>query len=252
MFDFHCHILPGIDDGASSWEETLAMAAMAAEGGVKNILATPHASPQLTPEAVRQLTGELNQRLLDKGLGLVVLPGMEAYMDPDLPGKVFKGEITCIAGKYVLVELPFNSLPMYTDDIIFQLELAGYSVILAHPERNAAVIKNPGLVYEWVSKGVLIQINTGSILGKFGPDVKQTAEVLVRAGLAHFLGSDAHSDRSRRPNLAEAVPVLREWTSRARQIYSENAHMLLLGNVPELDFTQPVMPKQSWWKRLLG
>jgi len=252
MFDLHCHILPGIDDGAGSWEESLEMARISLEAGVKTIVATPHYSPETNPAAIIELVKQLNCRLRECDLGIDVIPGMEAYLDPDLPQLLRDGRVLTI-GNYLLMELPFSSLPLYTDDVLFQVMMTGYRVILAHPERNNEVMQNPGLVYEWVSRGILVQVNSGSLLGKFGSTVQRTASALFKANLVHFLGSDAHSPLRRRPDMGEAAALLRSRAANARDIYEVNGQNLLLGSFrPNQDFELPDLMRQPWWKRLWG
>ena len=253
MFDLHCHILPGVDDGADCWDDSLEMARIAVRDGVKTLVATPHYSFDLEPASVVELVSQLNQRLAKEQIALTVAPGMEAYLDPDLPSLLRAGRILTIGANYLLVELPFNSLPIYTDEVLFQVMLSGYKLILAHPERNNKVIHNPGLIYDWVTRGMLVQVNSGSILGKFGSQVKQTAEALVRANLVHFIGSDAHSPNRRRPDLGEACQVLSRLTGEAEKICNNNGHLLLEGRFkPQENFTPPVFYGESWWKRLWG
>ncbi len=252
MFDLHCHILPGVDDGADSWEESLEMARISLDSGVRTVVATPHMSPDLSPEQVSRLVEELGLRLSAQGLPLKVVPGMEARLEPDLPELLRSGRVLPVGGRYLLLELPHFSLPVYTGELLFKVMLSGYQVILAHPERNARVMENPGLVFEWVSRGMLVQVNSGSILGKFGSRVRQAAEMLVKAGLVHFLGSDAHSASGRRPDMGEAVKVLGRLTPMAQEIAALNGHLLLQG-----DFAPPEGAAQPpgtggwrrWWRR---
>ncbi len=252
MFDLHCHILPGIDDGADSWEESLEMARISVDSGVRTVVATPHMSPDLHPDQVNSLVAEFELRLSSRGLPLKVVPGMEARLEPELPELLREGRVLPLAGRFVLLELPHFSLPVYTGDLLFRVMLAGYQVILAHPERNPRVMENPELVFEWVSRGMLVQVNSGSVLGKFGSRVRQAAESLAKAGMVHFLGSDAHGAAGRRPDLAEAVKVLERLTPRAQEIAALNGEMLLQGKFtpPEVT-TLPADPgrRKRWWRR---
>lgn len=253
MFDLHCHILPGVDDGATDWEESLEMAGIFVENGVKTIVATPHSYADILPEQIQMLTVELNNRLAERDLPLTVVPGMEVHLDIDLPEQLRAGKILPIAERNVLLELPSNLLPLYTDDVVFRLMLEGYRVILAHPERNSQVIKNPELIFDWVSKGVLVQITSGSVLGKFGEQIQRTTKQLLKANLVHFIGSDAHGTTRRKPDLAEAATALRNLAVNAREIYEVNGHLLLLDKFqPQDNYTSPVTVREPWWKRLRG
>jgi protein-tyrosine phosphatase len=253
LIDLHCHILPGIDDGADTWEESMEMARISVAGGVKTAIATPHFSRDLSPDFVKNLVKEFNERLSDANISLTVMPGMEIYLDPEIPNLLKTGHLQTIGDKYLLIELPMNHLPLYTDEVLFRIMVMGYTVILAHPERNRQVIENPGLVFGWLQQGMLVQINSGSLLGNFGSEVRKTCETLLKANLVHFMGSDAHSSVRRKPELDKAEKVLKQIVPNPRQISELNGLLILLGGFsPHENFKPPVPNKQAWWKKLLG
>ena len=120
--------------------------------------------------------------------------------------------LTLNKSRYMLIELPANIIPIYTEDLFFQLMLQGLTPILAHPERNSVIIKNPDIVLKYVKKGVLIQVNAGSIMGMFGNKVKKTVENFFKNNIVHFIASDAHNTLTRAPRLKDAFEWLNATT----------------------------------------
>lgn len=195
--DFHCHILPGLDDGAKSEEASLNIARMARESGAKRILATPHFMPGVfspTPAAIREAVARLTSRVREAGLDLEILEGSEVALTEWLARDYKEGRILPLAGTtFVLLELPSLSLPPHAMDEIFSLKLAGAGVVLAHPERNSDLRQSPDTLREIVETGVYLQVNAGSFVGEYGKDVSTFAAWLLKEDLVHFIGSDAHS-----------------------------------------------------------
>ncbi len=236
MIDLHCHILPDVDDGPADWDSALAMMGLAAEAGTKIIVATPHSHDHWRGESpcadqIVQLADEAQARARDAGLELQILPGQECMIDPDLPRDLQAGKWLTLAGsKTVLLELPFSMWPPATDDLIFELQLAGYTVLLAHPERYSAVAENPNLIFDLVEKGVYIQVTSTAIMGRFGERPHEVARLLLGHGLAHVIASDAHTTRGRNPRLDEAVAQAAEWIgkSEARRLVVDTPRALML------------------------
>lgn len=196
IFDCHTHLLPGLDDGASSWDEAEQLVLDAWNQGVRAILLTPHYLPgsyQASPEVIREQIQELDRRLSGREKP-ILLPGCEAYLMPELPELVRRGEVMTLAdrGTHVLVELPLGELPRWADQVLFELALAGVTPILAHPERSAGIQRHPEWLKAAVDRGVMVQVNTKSLEGEYGSAVKKSAWSLARRKLLHFIGSDAH------------------------------------------------------------
>ncbi len=210
IIDFHSHLLPGLDDGALDWEESLQLARMAVTEGITLVALTPHylersyATPR---ERVLEMAEEFSRRVEKAGLPLRSFPGMEVHITPELPRLLEEGELLTFhdAGEFLLVELPFLDWPRFTEDILFQVRLKGITPILAHPERNRLVAENPGLIQPLLQQGCLVQMNTGSITGAYGGRVRRTAEALLHLGAVHMLGTDAHSLHQRPPEMQEAL-----------------------------------------------
>lgn len=209
MIDLHSHILPGIDDGAKTIEDTIAMARIAVDNGTTVIAATPHViEGRWLPEwsCIQSLCAELSRELKREKIALTIVPGAEVALNMDILNLIEgPGQYCLNGGRYMLVELPATHIPQYADEFFFTLQSRGISPILAHPERHPEIAHKPELIVEWVSKGILMQVNGPSLVGKMGERAMKTAEVLLASQLVHFLGSDTHSPRTRTPRLTDAV-----------------------------------------------
>lgn len=208
MIDMHCHILPAIDDGAKDIEMSMEMLQIAASNGTTAIVATPHViegSWLPSWDEILQKCQNLQLAARQAGLNIALYPGAEVAVHLDMLKLLTKPGPYCInGGKYILVELPAVEIPNYTEDFFFTLQARGITPILAHPERHPLIVRKPEILLDWVGKGILVQMNAPSLTGKMGAPVMRTAELLLRSSLVHVIGSDAHSKRTRNPNLQEA------------------------------------------------
>jgi protein-tyrosine phosphatase len=208
MIDTHCHILPGLDDGASDTREAVAMARRAVADGIHTIIATPHWTPSPaapSPAALREAAGALQRALAAEGLSVRLEAGAEVALVPDLLPAAQAGELPTLAGsEYLLVEmLPYGEWDLVRR-LIFELQLGGYKIVLAHPERVAALHENYRRAAELRAAGVRLQICVGNLLGRAGASLAKMARRLVRDGLADLLASDAHDAQSAPPVLSPA------------------------------------------------
>ncbi len=212
--DMHCHLLPGLDDGPPDWDEALLMAQQAAADGIGTVIATPHhlgAYRTNDGRTIRARTAHLQEFLNQRNVDLRVLPGAEVRIEPDLVERIRTGEIMSLAdrGRYVLLELPHDVyLPI--ERLLDDLGRAGLSGVLAHAERNMGIMAQPSLAESLVAAGCLLQVTAGSIMGTFGPRVEATALHLIRQGIVHFVATDAHSSKSRRPLMRRTFDRLSE------------------------------------------
>ena len=210
MFDLHSHILPGLDDGAKTIEESMKMLRAAAGDGIKGMAATPHGK-DVREAGVLGLVSEyvetLNRLSQEERLDIKIYVGMENHLTLDLPELVASGEGFPInGGPYILVELPFDSLPGYTDDVLTRLQEQGLTPLIAHPERQADIMKDPSIMGDLAGRGMLGQVTSTCILGRFGTEVRDTAEILLRKGWVHVISTDCHRPTGpRAPVMAQAV-----------------------------------------------
>lgn len=236
MIDSHCHILPRIDDGASDLEESLEMARIAFADGICNIIATPHISDGLfKPEDISNRVDALNRHLVDHHIPVAIYPGAEISisLDPSL-----FHHYTLNHTKFVLIELPHDHFPSFTAKLLSWLCAENLRPIIAHPERNPGVIRNPGLLINMLHPGIHVQVTAGSLTGDFGIDAQLCAEFLLDSGKVDILASDAHSSGHRPPVLSKAV----ELTS--RRIGHQAALRLVHANPSSvLTGEEPVIPR---------
>ena len=214
FIDMHCHMLPGIDDGARNWDEALAMARLAEADGIQTVIATPHqlgAYRTNDGRTIRARVAHLREFLNQRDVNLRVLPGAEARIEPNLIGRIRAGEILTLAdrGRYVLLEMP-QEICLPIEGLLGELNRAGVTGVLAHAERNMGILAQPSLAESFVAAGCLLQVTAGSILGTFGKPVEETSLRLIRQGMVHFVATDAHSAKSRRPLMRQAFDCLVE------------------------------------------
>mgnify|MGYP001347489474 CR=1 FL=1 len=237
MLDLHCHILPEVDDGAGSIGEALSMAAVAVKEGIDAVVATPHCLDARNIDAfVRGIERQRQQlqRVLDaQQMDLDIFLGAEVFMDPSFIKAGGLERLTINATSYILVELPMGEVPLYAEDFIYRLRLMGFIPIIAHPERNLEIMRDPNILYRLVDLGCLCQINTGSITGLFGKQVKRCARILLTHGMGHVLGTDAHSDGTRGPYMKRAVEQLKSWLDeeQVRRIVGITPYHILEGKM---------------------
>ena len=202
MIDLHCHILPGIDDGSKTLKESLEMARIFEQAGYSHVVATPHAVPGTTwmpkPEEIREQLRRMNQAIAKNGIKLKVLPGMEIALDPNISDLLDQGRVQPLAGtSYVLVEPPFQRLPLGWDQAVFNVLSRGFSVLLAHPERCAQLSAKPQLCDKLIESGVYFQVNWDSFLGHHGHTAQKMAIYLAGKAYIHCLATDSHDSKSR-------------------------------------------------------
>jgi len=212
VIDLHCHILPGIDDGSDSPDTSCRMAAMAADCGVRRIIATPHCNNRGMPpnlrsaelmRAFRQLQAELDHW----GIPVRILPGCELLARDNLEELLQKELVLTLNGsRYLLVEFYFDELPGTISRRLDTVFDAGLVPVVAHPERYYCVQDRPELAELWAERGCLLQVNKGSILGSLGEGAYETAALLLRREQAAVIASDAHHFRRRTTDLS---PLLR-------------------------------------------
>jgi protein-tyrosine phosphatase len=197
-------------------------------------------------ETIREACGQLQELLDRQGIGLRVLPGADVRIEPDLIGKVRVGEVVTLAdrGRYVLLELP-HELYLPLDRLLSDFRSAGLVAVLSHPERNWGILRQPQVAERLVEGGCLLQVTAGSLVGAFGPQVKAFAESLVLQGYVHFVATDAHGPKSRRPLMRRAYQRVAEMDG------EETAVALCCGN-PDCVVNDRIVPGRRRAKRGKG
>jgi protein-tyrosine phosphatase len=246
MIDLHSHILPGIDDGARTLEDSLDIARAAVQDGIVTIAGTPHVRDDWPTDA-----DLMEERLASLRSGLE-LAGIE--LDVRSGGEIALPWATRLAPeelrrfglggtRYLLVETPYYGWPLNLPDVLFSLLDDGFVPVLAHPERNADVAADPGRLTELVRAGVLVQVTAASVDGRIGRRALECGRYLIRSGLAHLLASDAHHASVREVGMAEAAhrvgdPALAHWLT-----WDVPAAILADADIPR----RPRAKSQSRW-----
>lgn len=217
MVDIHCHILPGVDDGADSMEEALEMARMAAASGVDTIVATPHCnlpgSPRMNyvSDELKNRFKALREAVKAAGIPVAILPGAEVLCTPDVPEKLRDKRLLSLAGsRYLLMEFFFDESLEYMDTMLAAVKREGFTPVIAHPERYEAVQAAPAVIERWFWDGHIIQLNKGSVLGSLGQRARRCAGSILAHGLAHTIASDAHGTEVRTTHMTELRDFLDE------------------------------------------
>ena len=221
MVDIHCHLVPGIDDGAKNLDQSLEMARMAVDDGIGVIVVTPHQLGNFqhnTGDKIRNATQQLQIELQRNGIPLRVLPGGDVRIEESMISKLLSGEAMTLADqkRHVLLELP-HELYFPLEPILQQLGRHKMVGILSHPERNQGLLRQRDLLPQLVDAGCLMQVTAGSLVGGMGQECQELAVWMLERGLVHFLATDAHGPKSRRPLLqrayAEAAKIVDERTA---------------------------------------
>ncbi|WP_342433485.1 CpsB/CapC family capsule biosynthesis tyrosine phosphatase [Neobacillus sp. FSL H8-0543] len=233
MIDIHCHLLPGIDDGAKDLNDSLMMAKQAVSEGIHTIIATPHLNSQYNNRRrnILEKVSELNQFLKAENVNLTILAGQEPRIYGEILEDYDKDEIQTLNGsQYVFIEFPSNHVPRYTEKLLFDIQLKGLTPIIVHPERNSELIERPEKLFQLVEKGALTQVTASSLCGYFGKKIKTFSEQLIEANLAHFIASDAHNVTSRSFKMREAFDIIEEkYGNEMVYLFEENAALLVEG-----------------------
>jgi len=227
MIDIHCHILPGIDDGSRSLEESLKMAEIAVKDGIQEIVATPHSLDGVYTNRGEDIVSAvlaLQAALSENHLDLKLHPGSDLHLCTNMVQRIRSGEACTInnAGKYMLMEFPSQMIPNRAKDEIFALKLNGITPIITHPERNAVVQHDPSVLYEFIQIGALAQLTAMSLTGDFGEYIAHISHILMRHRLIHIIATDAHSAKDRPPVLSGAVEkaaeILKDYDEAVRMV----------------------------------
>ncbi|MBQ0001821.1 MAG: capsular biosynthesis protein [Clostridiales bacterium] len=206
LFDVHCHIIPGVDDGARNLEEAVNMLLMEKKQGVKNIIATPHFRFKMFETDLQTVKKQfaLLKREADK-LELNLYLGCEFHSTMEMVSMLKKEQVSTMAGsRYVLVEFSGGDSASHIKERVYSLISAGYKPVIAHIERYEALYKQYDFIEELAEMGARMQVNADSIIGKEGFSVKRFCKKLMQYDLLSFVGSDCHDCRERVSRIGEA------------------------------------------------
>jgi protein-tyrosine phosphatase len=234
-------------------KESLAMATRAAEDGIHTIVATPHTLNGIYVNPVKKINSKvaaLGDALSKHHIQLTLYAGADVCLCPHMLERIKRKDAPTIndAGKYVLLELPSQTMPPGARDEIFSLRLNGITPIISHPERNPAIQRDIEILYEIVRMGALCQVTAMSILGDFGAMAMRCAEMLLLHRLAHVIATDAHSPEARPPVLSRAVEAAAEILGShgdAERMVTEIPASILSGGT--LEIPEPLPPGKSVW-----
>lgn len=252
LVDIHCHLLPGIDDGAADLEASLAMARMSVEQGVETIVVTPHqlgAYDGNRGDDIRRRTAELQEELDRRAIPLKILPGGDVRIEDKMIAGLESGDVVSLGDhrKHVLLELP-HELYFPLEPVLDALKQQGMVGVLSHPERNAGLLAQQQLIEPLVDYGCLMQVTAGSLVGGMGPACQAMAERMASRGLIHFLSTDAHSPKRRRPRLGDALIVAEKLVGEeaARRWCADNPRAVAEGRSVEPGRTRVAKPRRTW------
>jgi protein-tyrosine phosphatase len=208
--DLHCHLLPSVDDGAKSLEESLEMARALEAAGFSDVAPSPHAWPELPDgAAIDERRASLQTTLAEAGIALNLHPNAENRLDGEFFDRLERGEARPLgSGRYVLVEAPFESPLPSLLDLIFRIKLKGLTPLVAHPERCAEFQAKPDRAAQSVRAGALLQLELGAPLGRYGPMARKVSERLLKDGLYSVAASDLHGPVGAEEWLPEAIDFL--------------------------------------------
>ena len=246
MIDFHTHILPNIDDGSRSIEETFNLIKEAKNVGFEAIISTSHYIEEYyeTNAPEREVwINAIYENLQAKNIDINLYLGNEIYLSENIIKLLEEGKASTINDtSYVLFEMPLNAEPMNLYDVIYEMMQYKLVPILAHPERYSFVQKEPELIYDLIEKGVLMQANFGSILGIYGEKAQMIVRKFFESNMIHFLGTDVHRQNSIYPKVPEALVEITRiiGDEKVKELTKINPRLVLHNKKIEIDTPQKV------------
>lgn len=244
MIDIHSHLIPGIDDGSKSMEMTLEMLRTAEKCGTKEIIATPHYLLEYGEAKigeVKEYVKNINEKLKEENIDIKIYSGQEVYYTENIINDYVNENIgTLNDSRYMLIELDLRKFDENAFDYFYELQVKGITPIIAHAERYKFIRENPEMINRFVKEGYLIQMNIGSIEGKFGKEVQKTAQILLKHGIYNFIGSDAHNNSSRGMDVSNGLALIDE--ENLKKFYESSKSIL---NNEEIKFDGEIIKKKK-------
>ncbi|MEH6986046.1 tyrosine-protein phosphatase [Priestia megaterium] len=253
MIDLHCHILPGVDDGAKTIGDSLDMAKEAVSEGIHTIVATPHHQNGKyinEKHEILQHVSSLNERLVQENIPLTILPGQESRIYGEMVEDYRYGKILTLnhTSKYIFVEFPSSQVPRFTERLLYDIQAEGLTPIIVHPERNSRLIEDPDILYNLVNKGAMTQITASSLTGRFGKKIKKFSFDLIDSNLTHMIASDAHNISRRSFHMEEANELISaEYGMDMLYLFQENVEAIVNGKACFKDTPEKVKKKKLLW-----
>jgi protein-tyrosine phosphatase len=253
LFDMHCHLLAGMDDGPRTDAEALEMCRIAWDEGIRCAAATAHQNdhwPAVTPDLIRAGTQRLAGMLRDSGVGLAVFPCAEVMVHPEMESSWREGQLLSVADRkeYLLLEMP-HGLFVDLREFVRDFRKLGIRPILAHPERQPELLHEPGWIEDLIRAGCLVQVSSGSVTDPRNREDAKALKDWFKRGIVHLMGSDGHSPRRRRPCMADAYEQITRWagSSVADRVCSTNGTAIVHG-LP-LRIPEPEPRRRRWFAR---
>jgi len=243
MIDLHHHLLPGLDDGSKSMEDSIAMAKLAVADGITHVVCTPHANGQYNfdPQVNEAKITELRSLLAQENVPLTLGLGCDFHLSYDniQDAKANPARYSVNGLGYVMVEIPDYGLPRGLTEIFYELQLVGLTPVLTHPERNPTLQSDLPRLKEWLQRGVLVQVTADSVRGNMGKSAEKMAHLLLAERWVHFLATDAHNTSSRPPRMSEAKAIV------AKKYGVEYAEYLCVRNPRAVFYGDPLPSGQE-------
>jgi protein-tyrosine phosphatase len=256
FIDVHCHLLPGLDDGATDLDMSLELIDQGLEDGIGTWVLTPHVLDAFDEETDRRHYAAFEQfreEVSKRALPMKLVMASEIMLQANVPGIRARRTSTFDDNKkYFLIEFPLSFFPANAEQLLFEFQMARMTPIIAHPERNGDLAQHPKTIANMAGRGILMQINARSLHPKAPPPTRRLAETLITSGLAHFVATDAHHPRARPALLREAYERICEIAGEevGNRLCTENPRAAIEGKrIHALTLDSP--ERETWWMRLL-
>jgi protein-tyrosine phosphatase len=252
MIDIHSHILPGIDDGSQSMQDSIEMAKAAVAEGIHTIIATPHHKNgkfENQKSDILPLVSKLNDSFKAESIDLTVLPGQECRIYGEILEDYEKGHILTLnqSSQYLFIEFPSNSVPRYAEKMLYDIQVEGLTPVIVHPERNAELMERPDKLYKFVTNGAVTQLTASSLVGYFGKNIQKFSQQMIEANLTHFIASDAHNTHNRTFKMEEAMDYIeKKYGIDTVYYFTENAEMLIENKTIYKEIPEQIKKKKKF------